>query len=192
MRQQHRRDARVVVDHLALGEAGLGIEDLVEVGERQRPPVDLDLHALRRRHGPDARRPSARRGREGPASPTPRRSARCSIRVEGVPCSTPRVAAARMTVHTLEIPGTSRSRRPGRARLARRCPQTPCRARRRPTPRTARTRPSRTTRRRPPPTAQTSPRRIRARGRPASWPARSPPTRLLVRKFLRNIKWREP
>ena len=30
------RDPRVVVDHLALGEAGLRVEDLVEIGDRQR------------------------------------------------------------------------------------------------------------------------------------------------------------
>ena len=38
-----RRDLGVVVDHLALGEAGLRVEDLVEVGELQLAPVDLDL-----------------------------------------------------------------------------------------------------------------------------------------------------
>ena len=39
--QQHRCDPGVVVDHLALGEAGLGIEDLVEVGELDLAPADL-------------------------------------------------------------------------------------------------------------------------------------------------------
>src|SRR5205814_4213311 len=42
MRQQRRRDARVVVDHLALGEPGLGIQDLLEVRELELPPADLD------------------------------------------------------------------------------------------------------------------------------------------------------
>ena len=42
VREQHRRDARVVVDHLALGEPGLGVEHLVEVGELEPLPVDLD------------------------------------------------------------------------------------------------------------------------------------------------------
>ena len=43
VRQQHRRDARVVVDHLALGEADLGIEHLVEVRKSEGLPVYLDL-----------------------------------------------------------------------------------------------------------------------------------------------------
>ena len=38
-------DLGVVVDDLALGEAGLRVEDLVEVGELQLAPVDLDLAA---------------------------------------------------------------------------------------------------------------------------------------------------
>ena len=38
-----RRHLGVVVDHLALGEAGLRVEDLVEVGELQLTPLDLDL-----------------------------------------------------------------------------------------------------------------------------------------------------
>ena len=56
VRQQHRRDPRVVLDHLALGEAGRGIEDLVEVGEREPAPLDLDLHALGRGHPRDRTR----------------------------------------------------------------------------------------------------------------------------------------
>ncbi len=40
-----RGDLGVVVDHLALGEAGLRVEDLVEVGELQLTAVDLDLTA---------------------------------------------------------------------------------------------------------------------------------------------------
>src|SRR3954451_19474988 len=46
VREQRRRDPRVVVDHLALGEPRLGIEDLVEVREGQPPAVDVDLEAL--------------------------------------------------------------------------------------------------------------------------------------------------
>ena len=42
-----RRDLGVVVDDLALGEARLRVEDLVEVGELQLTPVDLDLRGLR-------------------------------------------------------------------------------------------------------------------------------------------------
>ena len=44
-----RRDLGVVVDDLALCEAGLRVEDLVEVGEFELTPVDLDL--LARGHG---------------------------------------------------------------------------------------------------------------------------------------------
>jgi hypothetical protein len=43
VRQHERRHARVVVDHLALGEARLGIEDLVEVGELELLALDLDF-----------------------------------------------------------------------------------------------------------------------------------------------------
>jgi hypothetical protein len=41
VREQHRRDPGVVVEDLALGEAGLWVEDLVEVRDRQPPAVDL-------------------------------------------------------------------------------------------------------------------------------------------------------
>ena len=41
VRQDGRRDAREVVDDVALGEAGLGIEDLVEVRELHLAPADL-------------------------------------------------------------------------------------------------------------------------------------------------------
>ena len=44
--EQHRRDRRVVLDDVALREAGLGIEDLVEVRDLQGPPADLDLDAV--------------------------------------------------------------------------------------------------------------------------------------------------
>ena len=43
MGDDRRRHLGVVVDHLPLGEAGLRVEDLVEVGELQLTPVDLDL-----------------------------------------------------------------------------------------------------------------------------------------------------
>ena len=43
VRQQHGGDARVVVDHLALGEADVRVQDLVEVGQRQPPALDLHL-----------------------------------------------------------------------------------------------------------------------------------------------------
>jgi hypothetical protein len=52
VRQDGRRDARVVVDQLPLGEAGLGIEDLVEVRERQAAVADLDVEALGGGHHP--------------------------------------------------------------------------------------------------------------------------------------------
>jgi hypothetical protein len=38
----HRRDAVVVVDHLGLGEAGLGVQHLVEVAEGDPAAVDVD------------------------------------------------------------------------------------------------------------------------------------------------------
>ena len=50
MREQDRRDPRVVLDHLPLGEAHRGIEDLLQVGERERVALDLDVDALGRRH----------------------------------------------------------------------------------------------------------------------------------------------
>src|SRR5205823_6065207 len=49
--QQRRRDARVVVDHLALGEPALGVEHLLEVRELELAPVNRDEavgHALLR------------------------------------------------------------------------------------------------------------------------------------------------
>jgi hypothetical protein len=48
VRQQRRSDPGVVVDDLALGEAGLGIEDLVEVRDRQPAAVDLYFAAFAR------------------------------------------------------------------------------------------------------------------------------------------------
>src|SRR5207253_9005331 len=47
--EQRGRDPGVVVDHLALGEADLGIEDLVEVGELELVTLDLD-RGRRRAH----------------------------------------------------------------------------------------------------------------------------------------------
>ncbi len=43
VRQQHRRDLRVVVEHLALGRAGARVEHLVEVADRQGAALDVDL-----------------------------------------------------------------------------------------------------------------------------------------------------
>jgi hypothetical protein len=50
VRQHGRRDARVVVDHLPLGEAHPGVHDLVEVRQREPAALDLDLDARSRRH----------------------------------------------------------------------------------------------------------------------------------------------
>jgi len=47
VRQDRRRDARVVVDDLALAEAGLGVEDLVEVGELELASFDDDFDRVR-------------------------------------------------------------------------------------------------------------------------------------------------
>src|SRR5204863_9465415 len=48
VRQQGRRDAQVVVDHLRLGEAGPWVEDLGEIGELE--PLSLDDDLLRGGH----------------------------------------------------------------------------------------------------------------------------------------------
>jgi hypothetical protein len=50
VRQHGRRDPRVVVDHVALREPGGRVEDLVEVGEGERAPQDVDLDPFRLRH----------------------------------------------------------------------------------------------------------------------------------------------
>src|SRR4051812_25712720 len=42
VRQQDRSDAHVVIDHLPLGEAGCGIEDLVQIGDGQLLSLDVD------------------------------------------------------------------------------------------------------------------------------------------------------
>jgi len=43
MRQQHRRDADVVVNDLPFGEAGGGIHHLLQVGKAELLSLDLDL-----------------------------------------------------------------------------------------------------------------------------------------------------
>src|SRR6478736_2573869 len=56
VRQDHRRDARVVVDHLGLGRAGAGIHHLLEARQLHPPAVDLDrdLAGLVGHHSPPA------------------------------------------------------------------------------------------------------------------------------------------
>ena len=68
VRQQHRRHPRVVVDDLALGEP-VREQDLVQVGQRQPPPVHLD-----RRPSPPPAIPSssASRDRRCQGRPRPR------------------------------------------------------------------------------------------------------------------------
>src|SRR5262249_18474932 len=41
--QQHGRDARIVVDHLRLGESGGGIHDFLQVAERELATLNLDF-----------------------------------------------------------------------------------------------------------------------------------------------------
>src|SRR5699024_1196758 len=75
LRHHHLCDAVVVVDHLALGGAGGGIEDLVEI--RQLQPATIDLHLLLSSgHGPTV--PSITRSVTRPAGPRdpPRRPPR--------------------------------------------------------------------------------------------------------------------
>ena len=43
MREEHRGNPAVVVDDMAFGEAGIGVEQLVEVRQGQPVPFDLDL-----------------------------------------------------------------------------------------------------------------------------------------------------
>ena len=43
VREDRRRDARVVIDDLCLREPDLGIQDLLEVGELENAIFDLDL-----------------------------------------------------------------------------------------------------------------------------------------------------
>ena len=43
--EHRRRDPRVVVDDLTFGEAGRGVQDLVEVREAQPPALHLDRRA---------------------------------------------------------------------------------------------------------------------------------------------------
>ena len=70
VRQEHGRDAHVVVDQVALREAGLRIHHLVEVGEAQAPSLDghLDGLAAELLHGPERRA----RSRRCPRRPPPR------------------------------------------------------------------------------------------------------------------------
>ena len=42
MREQDRSDVHVVVDEFALGEPGIGIQDLVQIRQAERAPLDLD------------------------------------------------------------------------------------------------------------------------------------------------------
>ena len=53
VRQQDRGDPRVVVDHLALREPRARVEDLVQIGERERLVADRDLEALGWGHAGD-------------------------------------------------------------------------------------------------------------------------------------------
>src|SRR5712691_3964131 len=56
--EDRRSDARVVIDHLPLGETSFGIQDLLEVGQLERAPLDLDfgLGALAHRAPPNSAR----------------------------------------------------------------------------------------------------------------------------------------
>src|SRR6185312_4410326 len=45
VREERRSDLRVVLDHVALGEADARVHDLVEVREPQLPSLDRDLDA---------------------------------------------------------------------------------------------------------------------------------------------------
>ena len=66
VRQQDTRHPLVVVEHLGLGEPGLRVQDLGQVGQGQRPAVDVDGNFSLRAHG---RRPSGRCRRGGPCRP---------------------------------------------------------------------------------------------------------------------------
>ncbi len=50
VRQQDRRDLGVVVEHLALGGAGAGVEHLAEVADLERAALDVDVDLLPRGH----------------------------------------------------------------------------------------------------------------------------------------------
>src|SRR5207253_6720726 len=52
MWEQHRRDARVVVDHLSLGEPDLWIQNLVEIRELEPPALYFHLYAALGGHRP--------------------------------------------------------------------------------------------------------------------------------------------
>ena len=47
VREHRRSDPGVVVDDRAVGEAGLGVEDLLQVGKLELAPLDDDLDGLR-------------------------------------------------------------------------------------------------------------------------------------------------
>jgi hypothetical protein len=66
VRQQQRRHPLVVVEHLGLGEPGLRVQHFGQVGQGQRPPVDLHCDLGIRAHGP---RPGGRCRRAGPCRP---------------------------------------------------------------------------------------------------------------------------
>jgi hypothetical protein len=66
VRQQHGRHPLVVVEHLGLGKPGFRVQDLTQVGQGQRPAVDLDRDLGLRTHGP---RPWGRCRRAGPYRP---------------------------------------------------------------------------------------------------------------------------
>jgi hypothetical protein len=51
VRQQHRRDLDVIGEHLALGETGLGIIDLFQIGNRHGLAVHLQRCGALFRHG---------------------------------------------------------------------------------------------------------------------------------------------
>lgn len=47
VRQHHFGNLGVVVENLTLGETGLGVKDLFQVGQCEPAPVDLRLYSLR-------------------------------------------------------------------------------------------------------------------------------------------------
>src|SRR5438552_10758457 len=62
MWEQHRRDARVVVDHLSLGELDLWIQNLVEIRELEPPALYFHLYAALGGHRPCGSRWAPRSG----------------------------------------------------------------------------------------------------------------------------------
>ena len=94
VRQQDRRDPRVVVDHVALREPGARVHQLVEVRQRDRRVADVDLDALGGRHACDRSRAgsSARLRRVVPPKPF-----RCTLEDAGE--QTARVPPGRRARH---------------------------------------------------------------------------------------------